>query len=135
MDYEDSLDRALTETPEISDAVGRFQVPDPEVRTEGNVTSYENFEETHDRLNRERDHLLKFFQSELGTSASIDDRGRARFTGDFKQSRVADALDEYVETFVTCSECGSPDTRLVEERGATVLKCDACGALSSVSEL
>jgi translation initiation factor 2 subunit 2 len=135
MDYEDSLDRALTETPEISDAVDRFQVPDPEVRTEGNVTSYENFEETHDRLNRERDHLLKFFQSELGTSASIDDRGRARFTGDFKQSRVADALDEYVETFVTCSECGSPDTRLVEERGATVLKCDACGALSSVSEL
>jgi translation initiation factor 2 subunit 2 len=135
MDYDESLDRALTETPEISDAVDRFQVPDPEVRPEGNVTIYENFGETHDRLNRERDHLLKFCQSELGTSASIDDRGRARFTGDFKQSRVADALDEYVEAFVTCSECGSPDTRLVEERGATVLKCDACGALSSVPEL
>ncbi|GAB6861735.1 translation initiation factor IF-2 subunit beta [Haloplanus litoreus] len=135
MDYDDSLDRALTETPEISDSADRFQVPDPAVRPEGNVTIYENFGETHDRLNRERDHLLKFFQSELGTSASIDDRGRARFTGDFKQSRVADALDEYVEAFVTCSECGSPDTRLVEERGATVLKCDACGALSSVPEL
>ncbi|WP_251342677.1 translation initiation factor IF-2 subunit beta [Haloplanus halophilus] len=135
MDYEDSLDRALTETPEMSDAVDRFQVPDPEVRSEGNVTVYENFAGTHDRLNRTQEHLLKFFQSELGTSASIDDRGRARFTGDFKHSRVADALEEYVETFVTCSECGSPDTRLVEERGATVLKCDACGALSSVSEL
>jgi len=135
MDYDDSLDRALTETPEINDAVERFQVPDPEVRPEGNVTIYENFAETHDRLNRNRDHLLKFFQSELGTSASIDDRGRARFTGDFKQSRASDALDEYVETFVTCSECGSPDTRLVEEQGATVLKCDACGALSAVSEI
>jgi translation initiation factor 2 subunit 2 len=134
MDYEDSLDRALTETPDMSEAVDRFQVPDPEVRPEGNVTIYENFAETHDRLNRARDHLLKFFQSELGTSASIDDRGRARFTGDFKQSRVADALEEYVETFVTCSECGSPDTRLVEERGATVLKCDACGALSAVPD-
>jgi translation initiation factor 2 subunit 2 len=135
MDYEDSLDRALTETPEITDAVDRFQVPAPEIRPEGNVTIYENFGGTHDRLNRRRDHLLKFFQSELGTSAGIDDRGRARFTGDFKRSRVSDALEEYVETFVTCTECGSPDTRLVEERGATVLKCDACGALSSVPEI
>jgi len=134
MDYDESLDRALTETPEVSDAADRFQVPDPEVRPEGNVTIYENFQATYDRLNRAQDHLLKFFQSELGTSASIDDRGRARFTGDFRQSRVADALDEYVESFVTCSECGSPDTRLVEERGATVLKCDACGALSAVPD-
>jgi len=134
MDYENSLDRALTETPEISDAVDRFQVPDPEVRPEGNVTSYENFQATIDRLNRAQEHLLKFLQSELGTSASIDDRGRARFTGDFRQSRVADALDEYVESFVTCSECGSPDTRLVEERGATVLNCDACVALSAVPD-
>ncbi|MFB6196167.1 MAG: translation initiation factor IF-2 subunit beta [Haloplanus sp.] len=135
MDYEDSLDRALTETPDIADAADRFQVPDPEVRPEGNVTIYENFQATHDRLNRDQHHLFKFLQTELGTSASIDDRGRARFTGDFKQSRVQDAIDEYVETFVTCSECGSPDTRLVEERGTTVLKCDACGALSSVPDL
>ncbi|WP_248895965.1 translation initiation factor IF-2 subunit beta [Haloplanus halobius] len=135
MDYEDSLERALTETPEISDAAERFQVPDVDVRSEGNVTIYENFQETHDRLNRDQHHLFKFLQTELGTSASIDDRGRARFTGDFKQSRVQSALDEYVDSFVTCSECDSPDTRLVEERGATVLKCDACGALSSVPEI
>jgi translation initiation factor 2 subunit 2 len=135
MDYEDSLDRALDETPEINDSVDRFQVPDPTVRSEGNATIYENFGETHDRLNRDESHLLKFLQTELGTSAGIDDRGRARFTGDFKQSRVADAIDEYVESFVTCSECESPDTRLVEERGATVLKCDACGALSAVPDL
>jgi len=135
MDYEDSLDRALDETPEINDSVDRFQVPDPTVRSEGNATIYENFQGTHDRLNRDRSHLLKFLQTELGTSAGIDDRGRARFTGDFKRSRVADAIDEYVESFVTCSECDSPDTRLVEERGATVLKCDACGALSAVPDL
>jgi translation initiation factor 2 subunit 2 len=134
MDYEDSLERALAETPEVGDSVDRFQVPEPEVRPEGNVTIFENFQATYDRLNRERDHLLKFLQSDLGTSAGIDDRGRARFTGDFKQSRVQAAIDEYVETFVACPECDSPDTRLVEEHGATVLKCDACGARSPVPE-
>jgi translation initiation factor 2 subunit 2 len=135
MDYEDQLDRALEDTPDIEDGADRFTVPDPDVRPEGNVTVYENFQETVDKLDRDPQHVLKFIQSELGTSARIDESGRARLTGDFKQRRVADALDAYVEAFVRCSECGLPDTRIVEEKGATVLKCDACGALSSVPEV
>jgi translation initiation factor 2 subunit 2 len=134
MDYEDQLDRALEGTPDIEDDVDRFQVPDPNVRPEGNVTVYENFDETVDRLDRDPEDVLKFLQSELGTSARIDESGRARLTGDFRERRVGDALDAYVEAFVRCSECGLPDTRLVEQRGATVLKCDACGAISSVPE-
>ncbi|MFB6160624.1 MAG: translation initiation factor IF-2 subunit beta [Haloferacaceae archaeon] len=135
MDYEDQLDRALEQTPDISEGGDRFEVPTPEVRTEGNVTVYENFQATVDRLDRDPDHVVKFLQTELGTSAQIDEKGRARFTGDFKQSRVADAIDAYVDDFVRCPECGLPDTRLVTEQGTRVLKCDACGALSSVPDL
>jgi translation initiation factor 2 subunit 2 len=135
MDYEDQLDRALERAPDIAEAGERFEVPDPEVRAEGNSTVWENFEATHDRLAREPDHVVRFLQSELGTSAAIDDRGRARFTGDFKQRRIADAVESYIEGFVTCSECRSPDTRLVDERGTTVLRCDACGAISPIPEL
>lgn len=134
MDYEDTLDRALEETPDVAEGQHRFEVPDPTIRQEGNATVYENFEDTCDRLARDPDHLLKFLQTELGTSASVDARERARFTGSFKQRRVADAIDEYVDSFVRCDECESPDTRLVEEQGATVLKCDACGALSPVPD-
>ncbi|SFG80244.1 translation initiation factor 2 subunit 2 [Halopelagius inordinatus] len=134
MDYEDTLDRALSETPDEAEDAHRFEVPDPTIRQEGNATVYENFEETYDRLARDRDHLLKFLQTELGTSASIDARGRARFTGSFRERRVADAIDEYVDAYVRCDECESPDTRLVDEQGATVLKCDACGALSPVPD-
>jgi translation initiation factor 2 subunit 2 len=134
MEYDDALDRAIDQTPEKGSR-GRFDVPDPEVRGEGNVTVYENFRQTVDRLNRDPSHLLKFLQSELGTSAEFDERGRARFTGDFRRERVATAVEEYVNSFVLCSECQSPDTRLQEEQGTTVLKCDACGALSSVPDL
>lgn len=135
MDYDDQLDRALSETPDIEGEESRFEVPDPTVRQEGNATVYENFQETLDRLDRPENHVLKFLQSELGTSAQIDESGRARFTGDFRRDRVAGAIDEYVEDFVLCSECGLPDTNLVREKGARVLKCDACGALSAVPEL
>ncbi|SEN78239.1 translation initiation factor 2 subunit beta (aeIF-2b) [Halorientalis persicus] len=133
MDYEDQLDRAMEQTPDIEGNSDRFDVPEPEVRQEGNMTVYENFQDTTSRLGREDDHVMKFLQDELGTSGHIDESGRARLTGEFRQSRIQDALDEYVDEFVLCSECGLPDTKLERERGALVLRCEACGAISSTS--
>ncbi|WP_336002963.1 translation initiation factor IF-2 subunit beta [Halorientalis halophila] len=133
MDYEDQLDRAMEQTPDIEGSSDRFDVPDPEVRQEGNVTVYENFQDTTSRLGREDDHVVKSLQGELGTSGHIDESGRARLTGEFSERRIQEALDDYVEEYVRCSECGLPDTRLERERGALVLRCEACGAISSTS--
>lgn len=135
MDYEDQLDRAIEETPEIEDADDRLEVPDPELRPEGNVTVYENYRETVGRVDRDPEHVLRYLQTELGTNARIDESGRARFTGEFRTRRVADAIEEYADGFVRCPECGLPDTKLVDEQGATGMRCEACGALSSVPDL
>lgn len=132
-DYDELLDRALEETPDISGDGDRFNIPDPDVRKEGHVTVYENYQETIDRLDRDEDHVLKFLQTELGTSAHIDESGRARLTGDFTGRRITSAIEEYADAFVRCPECGLPDTRLVEQQGATMLRCEACGALSPTS--
>ena len=129
-DYDELLDRALDETPDIEGSSERFDLPAAEVRQEGNVTVYENFQETIDRLDRVESLVLKFLQNELGTSAHIDEKGRARLTGAFNARRIDDAIEAFTETYVRCPECGLPDTRLVEEKGARVIKCDACGALS-----
>jgi translation initiation factor 2 subunit 2 len=134
MNYDDQLERAMSEKSSEGVVGDRFQVPEPEVRTEGNVTVYENFRATYDRLAREPRHLTSFLQSTLGTSAEIDEAGRARFTGSFRRERIADALAEYVATYVRCDECGSPDTRLVSGDGTTLLRCDACGVTSPVPE-
>ena len=131
--YDDHLERAIDEAPEITGSGDRFDVPDADVRQEGNVTVYENFQDTLDRLGREEDHVLKFLQDELGTSAHIDESGRARLTGDFSHRRIENAIEEYTETFVLCSECGLPDTQLESEQGAVLLRCEACGARSPTS--
>jgi len=132
MDYDDALDRAIEETPDIQSSGERFEVPDPEVRGEGNVTVYENFQATVDRLDRDEEHVMKFLQEELGTSASIDESGRVRLTGEFDADRVGDVLDAYVDAYVRCPECGLPDTNLEEEQGALLVRCEACGARSPV---
>jgi translation initiation factor 2 subunit 2 len=131
MEYDDQLDRALERTPDIRTESSRFDVPEPEVRAEGNVTVYENFQATLDRLDRDESHVLKFLQDELGTSAQIDESGRARLTGSFGRQRVADVLEAYVAEYVLCPECGLPDTHLEREQGALLIQCDACGARSS----
>ena len=131
--YDDHLERAMDETPEIDGDGDRFEVPDADVRQEGNVTVFENFQETLDRLGRDEEHVLKFLQDELGTSAHIDESGRARLTGEFGRRRIEDAVAEYTEAYVLCSECGLPDTRLEREQGALLLRCEACGARSATS--
>lgn len=132
MDYEEQLDRAMDEKPDTAGSESRFDVPEPTVRKEGNVTVFENFQAVLDRLSREQDHVLKFIQDELGTSAQIDENGRARLTGEFGADRVQDVLDEYVDTYVLCPECGLPDTNIEQEDDVTRLHCEACGARSVV---
>ncbi|HKJ58633.1 MAG TPA: translation initiation factor IF-2 subunit beta [Halobacteriales archaeon] len=130
VDYDEQLGRALDETPGIAAGGERFAVPDPVVRTEGNVTVYENFQETVDRLDREESLVLRYLQTDLGTSAGIDERGRARLTGSFDADRIGEAIEDFADAYVRCPECGLPDTRLVEQNGAEMIRCDACGALS-----
>ncbi|WP_226023439.1 translation initiation factor IF-2 subunit beta [Halomicrobium salinisoli] len=130
MDYDDMLEKAIEDTPDIEGSSDRFEVPEPDVRQEGNVTVYENFQDLVDRLDRDEDHVMKFLQNEVGTSGHIDESGRARLTGDFREDRIAEAVDAYTEEFVLCPECGLPDTRLEREKGAVVLRCEACGARS-----
>ncbi|QLC34617.1 translation initiation factor IF-2 subunit beta [Halarchaeum sp. CBA1220] len=131
MGYDEQLERAMAQSSEAAEA-SRFDVPDPEVRTEGNFTIYENFQDTLDRLDRSQRHVLQFIQNDLGTAAQIDENGRVRLTGEFSQDRIAEALDEYVDEYVLCPECGLPDTNLVRRDDATQLKCDACGARTTV---
>lgn len=134
MDYDDSLDRALSETPDIDANSERFELPDANLRGEGNVTVFENFQGVVSRLDRAEDHLLKFLQDELGTSAHIDESGRARLTGEFRERRVNDVLEAYLDAYVRCPECGLPDTSLETDQGATLIQCDACGARSPAGE-
>jgi len=130
MDYDDMLDRGLASTPEIKGSSERFEIPDPELRQEGSATVVENFQAICDDFDRDPDHLMKFLQDELGTSGHIDESGRSRLTGDFGRDRIREAIEQYAEEFVLCSECGLPDTRLDREQGALILRCEACGARS-----
>jgi len=129
--YDDLLERAYSQLPEIQKTAERFQVPRPEVVYEGKTTVIRNFREICETVNRDEKHILQFLLRELGTSGEISG-DMAILQGRMDQNRVIDAIESYVLSYVICSECGSPDTELIKQERSLMLKCHACGALRPV---
>ena len=125
--YETLLKRAKEALPKAITDGERFQVPDAELIVEGKTTVLRNFQDIADAIRRPPTQVLRYLLRELGTAGAQEDR-RVVFKGKVTTQRVADRIRSYIETYVTCSECGRPDTRLVKAGRVAVLECDACGA-------
>jgi len=110
----------------------RFVVPKADVFYEGRTTIIRNFDRIVTVLNREPDHLLKFLLRELGTAGELNG-SRAVFQGKIPAQQIQSRIDEYVETYVICQECGRPDTHLIKKDRMLFIRCDACGAVRSIS--
>jgi len=134
MNYESALDRAYDALPDQTRAEGdRLSVPDPAGETDGAFTRLTNIGAIAGALDREAEHLHRAIQRSLGTSGQFDG-DRARYNGSFSVADFEAAVDDYVAEFVTCSECGLPDTVLAREDGIDMLRCQACGAFRPVEE-
>jgi len=125
--YESLLKRAKEALPTPVSSGERFQVPEADLIVEGKTTVLRNFLDITTAINREPDQVLQYLLRELGTAGSLEDR-RVVFKGKVTGQQVADRLKSYIDTYVICSECGRPDTRLVKEDRIAILECDACGA-------
>jgi translation initiation factor 2 subunit 2 len=126
-DYFKLLDEAKLELPEVAEAHERFVIPELDVLQEGKTTVIRNFIDVSDTLRRDPQHVLQFLLRELGTPGNIEGR-RVVLKSKVSPAQIADKIQIYTETFVICSECGRPDTKMVKEGRTLVLECEACGA-------
>lgn len=132
-EYLTSLERALSKLPEVKGSGERFVVPEPKLLTEGKTTVFDNFSVIVDKLNREPEHVFKFVLRELGTAGKLEGT-RVMLQGRFTNNVISAVIAAYVEEYVTCSECGRPDTHLLKAERVLTLRCDACGAHRSVKK-
>lgn len=134
MNYSAALDRAYDSLPDTAGQEGnRLSVPDPEGETDGAFTRLTNIGGIADALDRDAEHVHRVIQRTLGTNGQFEG-DRARYNGSFGTDDFDAAIDEYVAEFVTCSECGLPDTVLGREDGVDMLRCQACGAFRPVTK-
>ncbi len=126
-DYFALLDRAKEQLPEVAESHERFVLPELEVLQEGKTTVIRNFIDVTDKLRREPEHVLQYLLRELGTPGNLEGR-RVVLKSKISQGHITDKIQSYTDTFVICSECGRPDTKMVKEGRTLVLECEACGA-------
>ena len=132
-DYDSLLDRARSQVPEdaFKKSGERFKVPDVQIIVQGNRSIWQNFQEIINVLNRPGKEVLKFVSGQLGTAGSMEG-SNALFNGKFNAEQVTDVLNRYIDSYVICPVCTSPDTEIEKDRNAYYLSCSACGARTSI---
>ncbi|MCX6748969.1 MAG: translation initiation factor IF-2 subunit beta [Candidatus Pacearchaeota archaeon] len=132
-EYEQLLNNAYNKIKQV-EAKDRFEVPRVESHIEGIRTLIHNFLKIASYLRRNPEHLEKFLQRELAAPSKIDG-DRLVLVKKILGKRIEEKIQLYVEKYVTCKECGKPDTELIKEGGFTFIHCLACGAKHSIAKI
>lgn len=126
--YQELLDRCHT----IPTAKTTLRVPIVAVRSK--MTHFVNFEEIHEKLHRQPEHLKRFLCTELSTTGSIDENGQLMVKGRFKSDNFQKLLRAYVEQYILCATCKSPNTTSSKENRLQMLQCHSCGSKRCIKE-
>ena len=112
--YETLLERARAKLPEVRTGGERFQVPDPDVMSDGKNTVIRNLQPIAEVLRREPAHVIGFLAKELGCPGVLD-LPRGVLKSRVSTEAIGQRIREYTEKYVICSECKRPDTHLKKD--------------------
>lgn len=133
MDYETLLERGMSQVPKRSEAGERFEMPVALLEKAGRRTIILNIFDIAKTLRREPDHLIKFLLKEMATKGELQAQ-RLFVLGVFTAEMINKKIDLYVKEYVSCPECGKPDTKLFKEARFIIMKCEACGARTTLQK-
>jgi len=109
----------------------RFELPAVDVMWEGQRTYLRNFSDFPKILRRDSAKLLQYLSKEFAVPAErIGDS--AMFVGRRDPDDFTRLLKIYVNEYIMCPTCKSPDTRTEKEKRISFLICEACGAKSTI---
>ena len=126
------LDEAYRQLPEVLNKYERFTLPKVKghlVRTRTHIT---NFEAIAKELERDCEHMSRFFFKEFGVRGNLQN-GTLILNSRFQPSDLNNSVKKYFEGFVECSHCKSPDTQI--DKGKLKLVCKACGHTQKIQKL
>ncbi|CAL5333919.1 unnamed protein product [Camellia sinensis] len=139
-EYEELLGRVFNilreNNPELAGDRRRTVMRPPQVLREGTKkTVFVNFMDLCKTMHRQPEHVMTFLLAEMGTSGSLDGQQRLVVKGRFAPKNFEGILRRYVNEYVICNGCKSPDTILSKENRLFFLRCEKCGSGRSVAPI
>ncbi|KAK7847316.1 eukaryotic translation initiation factor 2 subunit beta [Quercus suber] len=137
-EYEELLSRMFNilrkNNPELAGDRRRTVIRPPQVLREGTKkTVFVNFMDLCKTMHRQPEHVMTFLLAEMGTSGSLDGQQRLVVKGRFAPKNFEGILRRYINEYVMCNCCKSPDTILTKENRLFFLRCEQCGSGRSVA--
>ena len=132
VDYEKLLKRIDgARSKNSAETDSRFELPPVDVMWEGQRTYLRNFSDFPKIMRRDSAKLLQYLSKEFAVPAErIGDS--AMFIGRRDPDDFTRLLKIYVNDYIVCPTCKSPDTRTEKEKRISFLICEACGAKSTI---
>ena len=125
--YEKMLDELYSKLPEKTQHRERFEMPQVEIRIEGNKTLFKNFSSIAQKIRRNEEMISKFLSREI--AAPVRKEGEMLIVQrKVNRKLLQKKLEIFVKDYVLCFECGKPDTSIMNIEGIKTLVCEACGA-------
>ena len=130
--YEDLLKR-LQNKIVIRDKAGtsRIELPSTDIIWVGNKTIFRNFMDFPKVMGRDPEKILLYLAKEFGSAAYIGG-GKGIFVGKKEPSAFLSLFERYMKEYVKCPVCTSLDTKIERVKRLSFIKCEACGAKSSL---
>ncbi|EKX37716.1 translation initiation factor 2, beta subunit [Guillardia theta CCMP2712] len=116
----------------------KFTMIPPQVAREGSKkTVFVNFKEMAKKMHRTMEHVMSYFNAELGVPCSLDPEGKLTFKGRFTPKQIESVVRKYMLAYVQCQMCKNYDSQLVKDSMTrlTFLECNRCGARMSVQNV
>ncbi|XP_031265635.1 eukaryotic translation initiation factor 2 subunit beta-like [Pistacia vera] len=138
--YEELLSRMFNmlreNNPELAGDRRRTVMRPPQILLEGTKkTVFVNFMDLCKTMHRQAEDVMTFLLAEMGTSGSLDGQQRLVVKGRFPPKNFEGILHRYINEYVICNDCRSPDTILTKENRRFFLGCEQCGSVRSVAPI
>eukprot|EP01147_Barroeca_monosierra_P002454 gene2454-5389_t len=116
----------------VADPFYRYKMPAIIAKVEGKgngiKTAIPNMSEIACALDRPPAYVTKYFGIEMGAQTNIDDKNdRYIVNGAHSAEDLQIQLDGFIQKFVLCPNCDSPETELNVVKKTIYQKCAACG--------
>ena len=132
VNYEQLLDRAFAELPNLSTEKSDFQIPLADSLVQGNKTIVKNIDQIADKARRDKSEIAKYLTRELAAPVSLTAHGM-EISAKVNANTLNEKIKRFFVAYVICKECGKPDTRMEgRDRGYVNIICEACGARYTV---
>jgi translation initiation factor 2 subunit 2 len=96
-------------------------------------TVWKNFKIIQEQINREENHILKFFSKEYNKTTSVNKNGHFLISGKYI-NMINNTLKKYIKIYVQCGTCRSIKTNIIKnyKMGIDYKKCFKCNGESPI---